>query len=164
MEEKFWHAEGHGEGKNLPYQTKEDLSSTSAKPGFAGFNLARAITKSTFGKAEKLKSQKTIEQLFNEGKSVTHNGFTLVYLFAPLNTPYPAQASFSVPKKFFKSAVHRNRIKRLMREAYRLNKAGLYQKLVERKQQVALMWVYRGREVPSLPKTTEAILKLAGKL
>lgn len=164
MEEKFWHAEGQEVGKNLPYQTRRDLSSTSADgAAFAGFDIERAAGH-TLGKAEKLKSQKIIDQLFNEGKAVSHNGFTLVYLYLPLQTIYPAQVSFSVPKRNFKHAHERNRIKRLMREAYRLNKLPLYQKLVEQKKQVAMMWVYKGKALPDYETVTKEVLWCLGKL
>lgn len=74
----------------------------------------------TLGKEEKLKSRKSIERLFAEGKSFVHTPIRIVYIkddSFPIN-----QVAFSVSKRNFKSAVDRNRIKRLMREAYRLNK------------------------------------------
>lgn len=164
MEEKFWHAEGQEVGKNLPHQTRRDLSSTSsADNALAGFDIGRAA-KHTLGKAEKLKSQKIIDNLFNEGKAVSHNGFTLVYLFIPLHTIYPAQVSFSVPKRNFKHAHDRNRIKRLLREAYRLNKHPLYAMLATQHQQIAMMWVYKGRSLPDYETVTKEVLYCLGKL
>lgn len=164
MEEKFWHAEGQEVGKNLPHQTRRDLSSTSsADDAFAGFDVERAV-KHTLGKAEKLKSQKIIDKLFNEGKAVSHNGFTLVYLYLPLLSIYPAQVSFSVPKRNFKHAHERNRIKRLMREAYRLNKLPLYTLLATEKKQVAMMWVYKDKALPDYETVTKEVLWCLGKL
>jgi ribonuclease P protein component len=164
MEEKLLPAEEAGAEKNLPFQTKGSLNSTPSNLLFANFDLTRLKDKKTFGRYEKLKSTKTIELLFNKGKSVSHNGFTLVYLFTPLTTHYPAQAAFSVPKKCFKHAVDRNRVKRLMREAYRLNKFMLYQKLVDAKTQMALMWVYKGRELPEYEKVLQSMTYCLGKL
>jgi len=120
--------------------------------------------KNTFGKDEKLKSKKIIDQLFKEGKSVSTNGFTLVYLVKPLSTFYPVQAGFSVPKKHFKHAVDRNRIKRLMREAYRLNKVSLYENLAGRKEQMAIMFVYKGKELPKHEAVTKAVLHCMNKI
>ena len=91
MEEKFWQAAGQEEGRNSAFRTKRDLNSPLPGALFAGFSLEKVKNKNTFGKQEKLKSAKTIEQLFLKGKSVSHNGFTLVYLFTPLHSPYPAQ-------------------------------------------------------------------------
>lgn len=141
---------------------------------FTTFDISLLKGRNTFGKDEKLKSKKIIDRLFKEGKpasrsaaqaqSVSANGFTLVYLVHPLRTFYPAQAGFSVPKKHFKKAVDRNRIKRLMREAYRTNKISFYEKLAERKQQMAVMFVYKGKELPGLEAVTKAVLSCMKKL
>ncbi|NNM24064.1 MAG: ribonuclease P protein component [Flavobacteriaceae bacterium] len=73
-----------------------------------------------FQKEEKLKSRKLIERLFSEGKSVS--SFPVKVFFLPLADAQFHQATFAVPKRSFKLAVARNRIKRQMREAYRLHK------------------------------------------
>lgn len=78
--------------------------------------------KNTFKKGEKLKSRKLIEQLFIEGKRLKSFPIQLVYLPVEHDSDYLVQAGFSVPKRRFKKAVDRNKIKRLMREAYRLQK------------------------------------------
>ena len=83
----------------------------------------------TFGKQEKLKSRKLIGKLFDEGESVKKFPVRLVYLQTEHTSNFPAQIGFSVPKRNFKRAVDRNRIKRLLREAYRLQKNELYQQL-----------------------------------
>ncbi|MFN8287570.1 MAG: ribonuclease P protein component [Chitinophagales bacterium] len=150
------HAEEHAEERNSAFHPRRDLSSSS-RLAYAQFDLSKLKGKTTFCAAEKLKSQKLIEQLFKEGKSVSHNGFTLVYLFGPLSTHYPALAGFSVPKKSFKHAVDRNRIKRLLREAYRHQKFALYQKLVADKKQACLMWVYKGKELPEYDKVVKEV-------
>ena len=75
----------------------------------------------TFGKEEKLKSKKQIEQLFAEGNIVKDFPILMKFLKTDVND-FPIKVAFSVPKKNFKLAVHRNRIKRLLRETYRLNK------------------------------------------
>jgi ribonuclease P protein component len=166
MEEKFSHAEGPEAARNLAFLTKEDLSSPAKK--FAAFELSRLQGKNTFGKDEKLKSDKLIEQLFKEGKSVSKDGFTLVYLIQDIQSMYPARAGFSVPKRNFKHAVDRNRAKRLMREVYRTRKIMLYEKLVAAQKQLAIMWVYKGKELPTYAQTEKVMLecmeKVMGKL
>ncbi len=75
----------------------------------------------TFGKEEKLKSRKQIEQLFAEGNAVKEFPILMKFLKTDANDS-PIKVAFSVPKRNFKLAVHRNKIKRLLRETYRLNK------------------------------------------
>jgi len=99
----------------------------------------------SFSKKEKLKSKKLIERLFVEGKNVSSYPVKLIYLETTLPFDVAIQAGVTVPKKNFKSAVKRNRIKRLLRESYRLNKglvcnnsAGTF----------AFLFLYLGKEMP----------------
>lgn len=77
----------------------------------------------SYPKKEKLKSQKLIEQLFSEGKSVSAFPLRMVYLKTEFEDDVQFKTGVSTSKRSFKNAVDRNRIKRLLREAYRLNKA-----------------------------------------
>lgn len=98
-----------------------------------------------FPKNEKLKSKKTIERLFLEGKSVTKFPLKLFFLPTESVDEVKIKAAVSVSKRNFKTAVHRNRIKRLLREAYRLNKHLLVEKT---DQHYAIMILYTGKEMP----------------
>mgnify|MGYP002633143915 FL=1 len=80
----------------------------------------------TLGKKERLKSRKLIGRLFEEGTSIKNFPFRLVYLSTEITSVFSVKASFSVPKRNFKKAVDRNRIKRLIREAYRLEKKNVF--------------------------------------
>jgi len=75
-----------------------------------------------YGKKDKLKSKKHIEQLFAEGKAVTVYPLRLVYLKTEFNDDSILKTGVSVSKRLHKTAVARNRIKRLLREAYRQNR------------------------------------------
>ncbi len=75
-----------------------------------------------YSKKDKLKSKKLIEQLFSEGKSVTAYPLKLIYLKTEFEDDSILKTGVSVSKRIHKTAVARNRIKRLLREAYRLNK------------------------------------------
>lgn len=85
--------------------------------------------KNTLGKEERLKSRKLIEKLYSEGNSVKKFPLRMVYIQTKHTSNFPAQVGVSVPKRIFKLAVKRNRIKRLMRESYRLQKEIVYNNL-----------------------------------
>ena len=103
--------------------------------------------KFTYSKKEKLKSKKLIDQLFTEGQSVSAFPLRLVYLPSIFNDNVIAKTGVSVSKRNFKTAVDRNRIKRLLREVYRLNKANYFNNLTT---QHAFMILYISKEKPSL--------------
>ncbi len=96
---------------------------------------------------EKLKSRKLIDQVFKNGRSFSHFPFRVIYLFPEDNNSF-LQTAFSVGTKNFKRAVDRNRIKRLMREAYRLQKNLLQKELKEKKQNLIVFIIYTGNELP----------------
>jgi ribonuclease P protein component len=100
----------------------------------------------TLAKAEKLKSRKRIEWVFKEGKSLSVFPFKVFYLL--LHPPAPPQAGFGAGSRHFKKAVDRNRIKRLSREAYRLQKQPLMDALAEKERSMALFFIYTGKELP----------------
>jgi len=102
----------------------------------------------TWTKAEKLKSRKRIEWVFKEGKSLSVFPFKLFYLLAEPTPAAPLQAGFGAGSRHFKKAVDRNRIKRLSREAYRVQKQPLIDHLMEKGLSMALFIVYTGKELP----------------
>ena len=79
-------------------------------------------TRFKYPKEEKLKSKKTIDLLFSEGKSVSKYPLRLVFVPADFEEDVPLKIGVSVSKKYFKNAVDRNYFKRVLRECYRLNK------------------------------------------
>jgi len=117
----------------------------------------------TLKKAERLKRRKIIEQLFSEGRAVTAFPIRLQYKMVDQLT-VPLQAGFSVSSRNFKRAVDRNRIKRLMREAYRLQKLPLEQALQTKEQQLALFLIYTGKELPAYALVKEKVDVVLKKL
>ncbi len=97
----------------------------------------------TFSKSERISSQKEIDLLFEQGTSFLVYPLRIVLLSIPkpLDTAVPVSILVSVPKRKFKRAVHRNRIKRLIREAYRTNKQGLQQKSGDERLLVAFLYL-----------------------
>jgi len=84
--------------------------------------------KFTLGKEERLKSRKIIGELYKRGQSVKAYPLRMVYLQIEHHSNFPVRAAVSVPKRNFKKAVDRNRIKRLLRETYRSEKEIIYTK------------------------------------
>src|ERR1700749_1277352 len=76
----------------------------------------------TFKKEERLCNKRLIDELFHNGSSFLCYPFKASWLLAADEQSVPVQILFSVSKKRFKRAVDRNRIKRCIREAYRINK------------------------------------------
>ena len=104
-----------------------------------------------FGKQEKLKSRKVVEDLFVRGKSQSIFPIRIFYKFLPVQADEKTimQAGVSVSKKNFKRAVDRNRIKRLLREAYRLQKKELLQILKEQQKKGYVFFIYTDKELPN---------------
>lgn len=81
------------------------------------------MTNFKYPKAEKLKKNTEISLLFEKGKWRTNGNLRIIILKNKPTAPVESiKFGVSVSKKYFKKAVHRNRIKRLLRESYRLNK------------------------------------------
>ncbi|MDO7172116.1 ribonuclease P protein component [Mariniflexile sp. AS56] len=116
--------------------------------------------KFTYSQKEKLKSKKLIEQMFANGQSVSAFPLRLVYLPTTFDEAIVAKTGVSVSKRNFKTAVDRNRIKRLMREVYRLNKASYFNNMTT---QYAFMILYIGKEKPNLTQLEARMSHLFGK-
>lgn len=109
----------------------------------------------SFSGSEKLKSKKLIEQIFAEGHSVSAFPLRLVFLQTNFDDTN-IKTGVSVSKRNFKNAVDRNKIKRLLREAYRLHKGKYFNNITT---QYAFMILYIGNDKPTL-KQLETRMKL----
>ncbi len=113
----------------------------------------------TYPKNEKLKSSKTIDLMFSEGKSVSKYPLRLVYV--PLSdSDEKLKFGVSVSKKHFKRAVDRNYFKRILRECYRLNKKLLHDHL---DQPYAFMFFYQTKERLTYQEINEKTIQLFEK-
>jgi ribonuclease P protein component len=115
----------------------------------------------TYSKQEKLKKRKLIKMLFEKGKALTVFPLRVIYLKEEHMGNFPVQASVSVSKRNFKLAVKRNRIKRLMREAYRLNKYILYDNLDSK---YIMMYIYLAKEEETFQVIENKMQELMHKL
>jgi ribonuclease P protein component len=102
----------------------------------------------TLGKNERLKSRKSIEQLFSDGKKIIVAPYRVLYMFAEAGDKGSLLFGTGVSAKIFKKAVHRNRIKRLTKEAYRLQKHSLQEKIALKNIQLNVFFIYTGKELP----------------
>ena len=116
----------------------------------------------TFKKEERLCSKKAIDKLFTDGESFLAYPFKVVFLKNPMGLKSPVQAGFSVGKRNFKRAVQRNRIKRLMRETYRLNKPELYEKINTGR--LAVFFIFIGKAIPDYPEVDKGMKNAIKKL
>ena len=107
----------------------------------------------TLGKNERLKSRKQIEQLFSNGKKFVVAPFRIFYQvdskWSTGKEKNALQFGIGVSAKNFKKAVDRNKIKRLTREAWRLQKNNLKKKLISAELQLNVFFVYTARNVPA---------------
>jgi ribonuclease P protein component len=99
----------------------------------------------SFNKIEKLKSRKALEHLFSKGEKFLVHPFKVFYSITK-NEKSIIHCGVGVSKKNFAKAVQRNRIKRLMREVYRLNKEGLHQSVNQ--QQIDFFVLYIDKNMP----------------
>jgi len=126
----------------------------------------------SLGKKERLKSRKLIDQLFSEGKNFVVSPYRVYYLFSkPGSHPIPfdsyrepIQFGVGVSGKNFKKAVDRNRIKRVTRETYRLQKIELQEKLKEKHLQLNIFFIYTAKELPDFNMLKEKLAVILNKL
>ncbi len=121
----------------------------------------------SFHRTERLKSRKTIGLLFKSGGGQSYVAYPLRVVWVQLGeeteTEFPAQVALSVPKRTFKTAVERNRLKRQIREAYRLHKHELYEKLAAADHRIALMLMYVAKEALPFAEIEKGVAKMVRK-
>jgi ribonuclease P protein component len=143
------------------------------------------LVKHEFKRNERLKSVKVIAQLFKknkpkpakestgtvspplakEGEGNSFAAYPIRIVWRDMteespDTTFPVQMALTVPKKVFKTAVARNVLRRRIREAYRLNKHKLYDKLPKDGKQYAIMLLYTGKEAMSYQIIEQSIQKI----
>lgn len=104
----------------------------------------------SYNKQEKLKSRKLIEHVFAARQSLSVFPLKILYIVPETEMDFFIKTGVGTSSKTFKKAVDRNRIKRLLREVYRLNKTPLHNFLNEHKKQLAVFILYTGKEMPQM--------------
>lgn len=103
-----------------------------------------AAERFTLSKEERICSKKLINELFTgNGRSMTAFPLRVVFMKRTIVDDQPCAAMLvSVPKRYFKHAVDRNRVKRQVREAFRRNKSIITQNLTDDHDAVAMAFVW----------------------
>jgi ribonuclease P protein component len=118
-----------------------------------------------FPKSERLKSRKQIDQLFEKGKGFSIFPVRVMYQFFPGDEQNNGlQIGVTASKRYFKKAVDRNRIKRLLREAYRLQKHDLQTQVKESGKRGLVFFLYTDKTIASFETVKTAVSKCLKKL
>jgi ribonuclease P protein component len=117
----------------------------------------------SFSKQERIYYRNDFQRLLSEGESFYVYPFKCVYLWKEASV-FTGRIAVSVSKKRFKRAVDRNKIKRLIRESYRLEKHALYQKYADSKQSIDILIIYIGTEIFSFSGFNEQTIELINKI
>lgn len=129
----------------------------------------------TYQKIDKLKSRKQTQHLFSTGQAIHVFPIRLIYTIEPMEAATTngsitslLQAGVGAPSRTFRKAVQRNRVKRLLREAYRLEKPNFISQVALDNKRVNLFFLYTDAlvltQVEIQGKLKEALSILATKL
>lgn len=119
-------------------------------------------TKNTLSKAERISLQSRIDLLFTRGESFIAYPLRIVFTIRDRNGKDPCVSILtSVSKRKFKRAVKRNRVKRLIKENYRLNKALFHTIANEKGIFIDLAFLYLKDELPEYDEIEKSIFKTA---
>lgn len=121
----------------------------------------------TLRKSERTCSKIAIDNLFKGGHSRSLSAFPIRVVYLVSDTPQQEQCQImvSVPKKCFKRAVKRNRVKRQIREAYRLNKAIVTEQMKKHEgKYLAMAFIWLDAELHDTDEIKAKMINLLGRI
>ena len=113
----------------------------------------------TFKKEERLYGHAALENVYSKGKHLHNNNFKILYIEVPQSEQPSCRVVFSVPKRSFKKAVDRNRIKRQMREVYRQHKHLLYKHLTAKQKHIHIYIIYGAKQIVSFDELSQNLIQ-----
>lgn len=125
-----------------------------------------AAERFTLSKEERICSKKLINELFTgNGRSMTAFPLRVVFMKRTIVDDQPRAAMLvSVPKRYFKHAVDRNRVKRQVREAFRRNKSIITQNLTDDHEAVAMAFVWLTNEKYTSSEVENRMVRLLTRI
>lgn len=116
-----------------------------------------------FQKFERLSAKRSVAFLFEQGKTFSLPSLKIVWRISA-EPQFPVTVLFSVPKKNFAVSPERNRIKRLMREAYRLNKSTLILSALAKEKNLQIGFIFLGKTLPEYTAIEQKIISAIKKI
>jgi ribonuclease P protein component len=126
--------------------------------------MGDALQKNTFPKSERLCSRKEIDRLFADGASISVSPIKLIFIDRKELPQSRCLTMFVVPKRNFRRAHDRNKLKRRMREAFRLGRHGFYETLSAKEKCVSMAMLYTGRRSEEYGVISRAVETLLARL
>lgn len=120
--------------------------------------MTSSMKRHTLQKHERLKSKKLLDSLFKTGETFTVGPIRVFYRPHQESVDSNLQMVVAVPKRKIKKAVERNRVKRLIREAYRVNNGALKEALENAPENWSIGFFYRSSEIPVFKEVNDKII------
>ena len=115
-----------------------------------------------FRRHQKLKRRKDIDYLMKKGKRFSNKNYRVFYEF--FSDELGVKTAIGCSSKIFKKAAHRNKIKRLMREAFRLQLPDLTQHLKNNQRGTKLFILFTGKEAPNFKEVNDDFLNMMSRI
>ncbi|MEP7263241.1 MAG: ribonuclease P protein component [Bacteroidota bacterium] len=126
--------------------------------------MMSSLKRNSFPAFERIKSRRIFDALFLHGTALKQYPIQMIWMEVPYNAASPVKIAVSAPKRFMRNAVDRNRMKRMVRESYRINKHPLQQTLTAANKSLVLLFIVQSKTQLSFTETQEKIILLLQRL
>ncbi|MBL7929262.1 MAG: ribonuclease P protein component [Bacteroidia bacterium] len=115
-------------------------------------------------KAEILRGENQIDRLYKSGKRISTPPLLIIKTETEKTDEHPVKAAFVIPKRNFRKATQRNRLRRQLKEAWRLNKQPLIDVMKVKNKTLQLLLIYSGKTPVSFSELEQKIVILLHRL